>query len=107
MILAIDIGNTNIVIGCFQEKQVLFRERLTTKLDATDLEYAVNVKTALEMNGLKREEVVGAIISSVVPSADADAAPSARTAIMRMIFFIRSSLLKCLLNTNIHKIVDS
>ena len=43
MILAIDIGNTNIVIGCFQEKQVLFRERLTTKLDATDLEYAVNV----------------------------------------------------------------
>jgi type III pantothenate kinase len=68
MILAIDIGNTNIVIGCFQEKQVLFRERLTTKLDATDLEYAVNVKTALEMNGLKREEIAGAIISSVVPS---------------------------------------
>ena len=68
MILAIDIGNTNIVIGCFQEKQVLFRERLTTKLDATDLEYAVNVKTALEMNGLKPEEIAGAIISSVVPS---------------------------------------
>ena len=68
MILAIDIGNTNIVIGCFQEKQVLFRERLTTKLDATDLEYAVNVKTALEMNGLTKEEISGAIISSVVPS---------------------------------------
>ena len=57
MILAIDIGNTNIVIGCFQEKHVLFRERLTTKLDATDLEYAVNVKTALDMNGLTREEL--------------------------------------------------
>lgn len=71
MILAIDIGNTNIVIGCFQEKQVLFRERLTTKLDATDLEYAVNVKTALEMNGLRREEISGAIISSVVPSVTA------------------------------------
>ena len=68
MILAIDIGNTNIVIGCFQKKQVLFRERLTTKLDATDLEYAVNVKTALEMNGLSREQISGAIISSVVPS---------------------------------------
>ena len=71
MILAIDIGNTNIVIGCFQEKKVLFRERLTTKLDATDLEYAVNVKTALEMNGLRREEISGAIISSVVPSVTA------------------------------------
>ncbi len=71
MILAIDIGNTNIVIGCFQEKKVLFRERLTTKLDATDLEYAVNVKTALEMNGLKKEEISGAIISSVVPSVTA------------------------------------
>ena len=68
MILAIDIGNTNIVIGCFQEMKVLFRERLTTKLDATDLEYAVNVKTALEMNGLKPEQISGAIISSVVPS---------------------------------------
>lgn len=71
MILAIDIGNTNIVIGCFQEKQVLFRERLTTKLDATDLEYAVNVKTALEMNGLSREQISGAIVSSVVPSVTA------------------------------------
>ena len=71
MILAIDIGNTNIVIGCFSDKKVLFRERITTKLDATDLEYAVNVKTALEMNGLGREAVTGAIVSSVVPSVTA------------------------------------
>ncbi len=68
MILAIDIGNTNIVIGCFHQKKVLFRERLTTKLDATDLEYAVNVKTALEMNSLDPKQISGAIISSVVPS---------------------------------------
>ena len=68
MILAIDIGNTNIVIGCFEDKKILFRERVSTNQTATDLEYAVTVKTALEMHGLSTERVEGAVMSSVVPS---------------------------------------
>ncbi len=68
MILAIDIGNTNIVIGCFNEERILFRERVSTNRMATDLEYAVTVKTALEMHRLARTEITGAILSSVVPS---------------------------------------
>lgn len=68
MVLAIDIGNTNIVLGCFDNRKILFRERLSTKHTATDLEYAVNVKTALEMNRLDPKQITGAIISSVVPS---------------------------------------
>ena len=68
MILALDVGNTNIVIGGFEEKNIIFKERISTDHCATDLEYAVNIKTALEMHNLGSCDIKGAIISSVVPS---------------------------------------
>lgn len=68
MILAIDIGNTNIVMGCFDDEKILFRERVSTDHTATDLEYAVTVKTALDMHRLSPEQITGAIMSSVVPT---------------------------------------
>ena len=68
MILAVDIGNTNIVLGCCDKDKILFRERVSTNLTATDLEYAVTLHTAVEMNGLDGSDIDGAIISSVVPS---------------------------------------
>lgn len=68
MILAIDIGNTNVVLGCFDGEQILFRERVSTNQTATDLEYAANMKMAMEMHGIKPKDIDGAIISSVVPS---------------------------------------
>lgn len=68
MILAVDIGNSNIVLGCFDEKEILFEDRLSTDRDSTVLEYAVIIKTSLEMHHLEYEQITGAIISSVVPS---------------------------------------
>lgn len=68
MILAVDIGNTNIVLGCIKEKEILFRERIYTNQQATDLEYAANMKTAMEMHGIDSKSIDGAIISSVVPT---------------------------------------
>lgn len=68
MILAIDIGNTNIVLGCIDGEEILFRERISTNQTATVLEYAAMVKTALEMNGIENNRIDGAIISSVVPA---------------------------------------
>ena len=68
MTLTIDIGNTNIVLGCFDGAAILFRERISTNHTATDLEYAVTIKTALEMYRLNPENITGAIVSSVVPS---------------------------------------
>ena len=44
MILAIDIGNTNIVLGCADGDKILFRERLATVQRETSLEYAVKIK---------------------------------------------------------------
>ena len=49
MILAIDMGNTNIVIGCVDDKKVLFEERLSTDYSKTELEYAIGFKTVLEI----------------------------------------------------------
>ena len=54
MILAIDIGNTNLTIGCFDGEQICFAERLSTDLTRTDLEYAVSIKTILELYGIKK-----------------------------------------------------
>lgn len=67
MILAIDMGNTNIVIGCVDDDKVYFEERLSTNLSKTELEYAIGFKTVLELNHIKSEDIQGAIISSVVP----------------------------------------
>ena len=41
MVLAIDMGNTNIVIGCIDDDKVYFEERLATDLKKTELEYVV------------------------------------------------------------------
>lgn len=68
MILAIDIGNTNIVLGCFEDDKILFIERVATNHMATDLEYAAIIKMALHIHGYTSSMIKGAIISSVVPS---------------------------------------
>ena len=72
MLLAIDVGNTNIVLGCFDEKnQILFRERLSTNQSATALEYVSGIRMALEMHEIDKNLIDDAIISSVVPSVTA------------------------------------
>ncbi len=68
MILAIDIGNTNIVIGCFEGHNIKFTERLSTDHKATELEYAILFKNVLEIYSITPKELDGGIISSVVPS---------------------------------------
>lgn len=68
MVLAADIGNSNIVIGCFDKEEIRLVERLSTNRSATALEYAVLIKTVLELNGFSLTAFEGGIISSVVPS---------------------------------------
>ena len=67
MVLAIDIGNTNIVIGCIQNKECLFVERLSTVHQKTEIEYAIDIKTVLDIYHIDVEQIEGGIISSVVP----------------------------------------
>ena len=67
MILAIDIGNTNIVLGCMEEGKCIFVERLSTVRTKMELEYAIDIKNVLDIYHIKRSELKGGIISSVVP----------------------------------------
>lgn len=67
MILAIDMGNTNIVIGCIDDKKIYFVESMSTDLSKTELEYAIGFKTVLELYKIDVRHIKGVIISSVVP----------------------------------------
>lgn len=68
MLLALDVGNTNIVLGCFDGEKLLFRERISTNQQETDLEYAIRIRMALDMHSIDRSQITETIISSVVPS---------------------------------------
>lgn len=68
MLLAMDIGNSNVVMGCLDENnQVIGLFRMVTDLKKTEDEYAAGMKTILEYSGLDCSKIHGAIICSVVP----------------------------------------
>lgn len=67
MILALDVGNTNIVIGCIEEGKIHCSGRLASDRKKTMEEYAIHFKILLEMYGMDCKKFEGAIISSVVP----------------------------------------
>lgn len=67
MILAVDIGNTNIVIGCIEQEKIHFVERVATNIAKTELEYLVEFKTLLDLYGIEIKDIGGCIIASVVP----------------------------------------
>jgi type III pantothenate kinase len=67
MIFAIDVGNSNIAIGCVNDRKVLFREQISTNQQKTSLEYAIDFKIILELHRIVLSEIEGCIISSVVP----------------------------------------
>ena len=67
MVFAVDIGNTNIVFGCFEGDQILFTERISTAPLSTVLEYTILIKTVLDLHGMTENSFSGCIICSVVP----------------------------------------
>ena len=67
MILTIDIGNSNIVLGGVQEDTIVFEARLRTEATKTSDQYCVDLKILLDVYNIKPEEIEGSIISSVVP----------------------------------------
>ncbi|MDO4744219.1 MAG: type III pantothenate kinase [Clostridia bacterium] len=67
MVLAIDIGNTNIVLGGFVDDKLEFVARIATNVNKTEDEYATKIKSVLAIHSVDKSVVKGAIISSVVP----------------------------------------
>lgn len=67
MLLAIDIGNTNIVIGGIKDNQIVFEARIATDRSKTSDQYAVDIKDILSLFDVKAKDIQDCIISSVVP----------------------------------------
>ena len=67
MLLAIDVGNTNTVIGLFENDQLLKSWRLSTSSDKTIDEYGILFRNLFEPAGYRADQVENAIISCVVP----------------------------------------
>ena len=68
MILTIDIGNSNIVLGVFEGDELLFTSRISTDISMTSDELAVMVSEIFAIRGIDRSRIDGAAMSSVVPA---------------------------------------
>ncbi|HAK59048.1 MAG TPA: type III pantothenate kinase [Nitrospiraceae bacterium] len=67
MLLAIDIGNTNVVLGVFDGERLVGNWRVGTKTHITPDEYAMIIKDLFTFSGIEFSQVDGVIISTVVP----------------------------------------
>ena len=67
MILAIDIGNSNIVIGGVEGNEIVFEARLRTEATKTSDQYCVDLKILMEVYHVSQESIEGVIVASVVP----------------------------------------
>ena len=80
MILTIDIGNSNIVLGGVRDDEIVFEARLRTEATKTSDQYCVDLKILMEVYGVSNTEIEGTIIASVVPQV----LNSMRTAIQKL-----------------------
>lgn len=67
MLLTVDVGNTNTVLGVFRGEELIAHWRLTTAQQQTVDEYGVLTRNLFTLAGLDRDAIEGVIISSVVP----------------------------------------
>ena len=67
MIIAIDIGNSNIVLGCLENGSICFEARMATDRIKTSDQYCAELKTMLGLFDVAPANVEGSIVSSVVP----------------------------------------
>ncbi len=66
MILAIDAGNTHIVLGCLEGERILFTARIATDRQKTADEYALILRSLCDLHQVDRSRVEGAVLASVV-----------------------------------------
>ena len=67
MILTVDIGNSNIVIGGVEDEKIVFEARIRTDVTKTSDEYCVDLKSILDVYEVKPSVIEGGILASVVP----------------------------------------
>lgn len=68
MVLVVDIGNTNIVIGVYNSNELIGNWRMVTKNEKTSDEYGIFILNLLQYNDIDYHNIKSAIVSSVVPN---------------------------------------
>ena len=68
MILVVDVGNTNITCGVYEQKELMATFRINTKTPRTSDEYGIHLRELLRTNGINRKDIEGSIVASVVPN---------------------------------------
>lgn len=67
MIFVLDVGNTNTVLGVYEEDELKYHWRIETSRNKTEDEYGMVIKSLLEHVGMSFSDISGIIVSSVVP----------------------------------------
>lgn len=67
MVFAVDVGNTNIVLGAFDGDDIVFTSRIATESHKTCDQYAIDFLDILRLYGCTKEQFDGAVLSTVVP----------------------------------------
>lgn len=102
MILAIDIGNTSIALGGFEGDNLKFVVRLSTDVKKTEDEYASKIMNILTIHNVTKDNVDGAIISSVVPQLN-----SVMKAALRLVYDVDALMVCPGVKTGIGILCDS
>lgn len=68
MVLTVDIGNTNIVIGVYEKDNLVGSWRMVTRSEKTSDEYGISIINLLEYSNIDHKKIKSAIVSSVVPN---------------------------------------
>jgi type III pantothenate kinase len=88
MLLTIDVGNTNTVLGVFRGEELIANWRLTTARAQTVDEYGVLTRNLFSFAGLNQQEITGVMISSVVPPVNWTLAEMARLYLGKTALFV-------------------
>jgi type III pantothenate kinase len=88
MLLTIDVGNTNTVLGVFRAKELIAHWRLTTARDQTVDEYGILTRNLLTLAKIEQRDIQAIIISSVVPPLNSTLAETSRRYFEREALFV-------------------
>lgn len=91
MLLALDVGNTNVTIGAFDGPTLTHRWRLRTVREQTADEWGILIRNLFALDGLDLQAVDGVIVSSVVPPLDAPLAAMAERYLHQAALFVTSA----------------
>ncbi len=92
MLLALDVGNSNITIGVFDGSRLVRHWRLRTVHDQTSDEWGILLRNLFNLGDLTLEDVHGIIVASVVPPLDSTLASMSRRYFHREAFFVTSDI---------------